>query len=486
MLFNSLSFVIFFPIVVVGYYLLPQRFRWMWLLAASCYFYMAFIPYYILVLAYLIIIDFCAGIAIEKAEGRKRKLFLTISIIANVGTLFIFKYFNFFNANVAQIASLIHWNYPIGVLSLALPLGLSFHTFQSLAYVMEVYYKRYPAEKHLGIYALYVMFFPQLVAGPIERPQQLLPQLHAPHDFDWQRTLGGIRLMLWGFFKKVAVADTIGILVDGVYANLHGMNGPTLTIAAFAFCVQLYGDFSGYTDIARGASEVFGITLVKNFDAPFFATSVAEFWRRWHMSLSSWFRDYFYYPLALFLTGKSPIGLYAATFITFAVIGLWHGAAWTYIFFGMTFGLYSDVGLLTKKIRARIANAIGIVRLPRLHAILQGITTFCLVTVGEIFFRSTSLHDAFYFIGHLFLGWSSAIDTSAFGLTAIQCAAAGTAAFVMLFGEYAERSSMVISKIMAKPAYIRWGFYYACALFCLVLALSIGAYHPRPFIYFQF
>jgi D-alanyl-lipoteichoic acid acyltransferase DltB (MBOAT superfamily) len=493
MLFNSFSFVIFFPVVAILYYLLPHRFRWMLLLAASCYFYMAFVPYYILILFYLIVIDYCAGIAIEKAEGKKRKLFLTISIVANVGTLFIFKYFNFFNANLAHIATLLHWNYSITALSLIVPLGLSFHTFQSLAYVMEVYYKRYPAERHFGIYALYVMFFPQLVAGPIERPQQLLPQLRAEHAFDEGTTVSGLRIMLWGFFKKMVIADTIGVIVDTVYGNLHTASGVLLAIGAAAFAIQLYADFSGYSDIARGSAQVFGITLMNNFDAPYFARSIADFWRRWHISLSNWFRDYFYYPLALWLAGRSKAGLYLALFITFTVIGLWHGAGWTYIFFGATFGLYSVIGLLTKKRRAKWAEAVGITRLPHLYGLLQTLVTFGLVCIGLVFFRATSLGDALFFLRHLAIGWGDVVNKQfwittvldsqvSLGLTKKAILFLAISCVAMLGGEYWQREKHIVTWITSQPRWLRWGAYYV-----LIAWILLFAYHqPQTFIYYQF
>src|SRR5258708_631383 len=492
MLFNSVSFLVFFPLVAVLYYILPPRFRWVLLLVASCYFYIAFIPAYILILFYLIAIDFVMGQMIEKATGKKRKLFLIISIIANVGTLFIFKYFNFFNTNVEHLASVLHWNYSIQALRIALPLGLSFHTFQSLAYVIEVYYGRFPAERHLGIYALYVMFFPQLVAGPIERPQELLPQLHATYDFNEGTVSQGLKIMLWGFFKKVVVADTIGVFVDSVYGNLHAANGVLLAVATVAFAIQLYGDFSGYSDIARGSAKVFGITLVNNFDAPYFSRSIADFWRRWHISLSSWFRDYFYQPLALSLARISRAGIPIALFVTFVLIGLWHGAAWNYVFFGALFGAYMVIGLLTKRVRGRIADALGISRVPWLYSLLQTLVTFALVCIGFGVFRAASLHDAFYLILHLGTGWSNALsrqfwtravlDQAVTGLTALRVFALPASVLLMLAGEYAQRRWDVIGRLAARPPWLRWSAYYVLIFWILVW----GYYHERAFIYFQF
>lgn len=492
MLFNSFSFLVFFPIVAIGYYLLPQRFRWMWLLAASCYFYMAFIPAYILILAYLIVIDFAAGIFIERSQGKVRKRWLKASILANVGTLFFFKYFNFFNANVARVAGLLHWNYSPLALAIALPLGLSFHTFQSLAYVIEVYKGRYKAERHFGIYALYVMFFPQLVAGPIERPQELLPQLHARHDFEEPNITEGLRVMLWGFFKKVVVADTIGTVVDSVYGNLHGSTGPLLALAAVAFAIQLYTDFSGYSDIARGAAKVFGINLVNNFNTPYFSHSVAEFWRRWHISLSSWFRDYFYQPIALAWTRISKIGLPLALFVTFVVIGLWHGAAWTFIIFGAIFGFFIVFAMATQKIRARIARAIGLASHPRIYAAWQILVTFLLASFAFIFFRAQSLSDALYFVGHLASGWG-VVAHAAFlksillhpmmpGLSGLHTVLIILASMLAIVGEYLNHRYHIIEWFGAHPRVIRWTAYYVLILWIL----AFGHYQARTFIYFQF
>jgi alginate O-acetyltransferase complex protein AlgI len=493
MLFNSFSFLIFFAIVSVLYYVLPYRLRWIMLLIASCYFYMAFIPAYILILFYLIAIDFIAGIFIEKSQGKKRRAWLTASVIANVGTLFFFKYFNFFNANVARVAALIHWNYSPLALSIILPLGLSFHTFQSLAYVIEVYRGKYPAERHLGIYALYVMFFPQLVAGPIERPQELLPQLHAHHEFREDGVVEGLRVMLWGFFKKIVVADTIGVVVDTVYGNLHTSPGPVLALAAVAFAIQLYADFSGYSDIARGAAKVLGINLVNNFKTPYFSRSIAEFWRRWHISLSNWFRDYFYQPIALaFARGFRKAGLYLALFITFIVIGLWHGAGWTYIFFGAIFGFYIVFGMITKPFRERIARAIGLAKFPKIYAAWQMLVTFGLVCVGLVFFRSTSLHDALYFVSELVRGWGAVFHPSFLknsilhpmlpGLSELHTLLIIAASIVVIVGEQLNHRYHIIAWLGAHPRALRWAAYYVLILWIL----AFGHYQARTFIYFQF
>lgn len=337
MSFVSFQFPIFFLVVSLVLAILPQRGRWAWLIGASCWFYMAFIPAYILILFAVIAVDYVAGLLIEPARGRRRKLLLVASLLANVGFLSIFKYLDFGLANLNELcASLglggIAWTFP-----LALPIGLSFHTFQSMAYTIEVYQGRHPAERHLGMYALYVLFYPQMVAGPIERPQNILPQLHrgiASNASDWT---SGLQLMAWGFFKKVVIADRLAEYVDFAYASPSRSPAATL-IATYFFAFQIYCDFSGYTDIARGAARTMGIRFMLNFDHPYCSRSLGEFWRRWHISLSTWFRDYIFIPL-----GGSRSGVWRTCgnlMVVFLVSGLWHGAAWTFLIWGGIHGFF--------------------------------------------------------------------------------------------------------------------------------------------------
>jgi len=339
MLFNSLSFLIFFLIVSSLYFALPHRFRWLLLLAASCFFYMCFIPIYILILAATIGVDYVAGILIERTpDPARKKAYLMMSIVSVCAILFVFKYFNFFNNNLAALARVLHWNYPMSTLRLILPIGLSFHTFQSLSYVFEVYRGRQPAEKHFGLYSLYVMYFPQLVAGPIERPQNLLHQFKEVKRFDWQRLWNGASLSLCGLFKKVVVADSLAIYTDTIYNNSRQHTGTSLLLATYFFAIQIYCDFSGYSDIARGISRIYGIELMKNFETPYFAKSISEFWSRWHISLSTWFRDYVYIPL-----GGNRVSLARNMFnigVVFLISGLWHGANWTFVIWGALHGMY--------------------------------------------------------------------------------------------------------------------------------------------------
>ena len=403
MLFNSFAFLLFFPIVTVTYFVLPHRFRWELLLAASCIFYMAFIPKYILILVVTITVDYFAGIGIEAVQGRPRRWLLIASILTNVGMLAFFKYFNFANENLAALAEFIGWNYPVENLQIILPIGLSFHTFQSLSYTIEVYRGNQNAERHFGYLALYVLFYPQLVAGPIERPQNILHQLHEEHHFDYQRVADGLKWMAWGMFKKVVIADRMALFVNAAYGEPQHYTGPALVVATVAFAIQIYCDFSGYSDIAFGSAQVMGITLMKNFRHPYFATSISEFWRRWHVSLSTWFRDYVYIPLG---GNRVSSPRWAGNlFITFLISGLWHGANWTFIIWGALHGLY----MVLEQLLSGLRNRYGFINLPSRFAPLWDaiatLTTVLLVCFAWIFFRANDLRDAWYIVSHLFRGW---------------------------------------------------------------------------------
>jgi len=484
MLFNSIDFLIFFPLVTAIYFATPYAWRWLPLLLASCWFYMAFVPVYILILFFTIAVDYIAGIAIEGAEGRRRKLFLLASIVANVGVLAFFKYFNFLNANLAALAEFLHWNYPIEALGILLPIGLSFHTFQSLSYTVEVYRKRFPAERHAGVFALYVMFYPQLVAGPIERPQHVLPQLHARYDFDYRDATAGLRLMAWGFFKKVVIADRVAVLVNHVYADPTDFTGLALIVATVAFAYQIYCDFSGYSDIALGSAQVMGIRLMTNFDSPYSSSSISEFWRRWHISLSTWFRDYFYIPL-----GGNRVNWWRwqrNLLLTFLVSGLWHGANWTFVAWGTLHGLYLVGAIWTEGLRRRLAHAVGLDRVPVLHHVLRVATTFSLVCVAWVFFRAVNVSDAFYILTHLFAGLSLSRESLAgildLGLDGYELTVAAAAIAILEIVQWLQRNGHLAPGLSAQPTVVRWAAYYA-----LVTAiLFFGSFTQAEFIYFQF
>src|SRR3954469_1994036 len=300
MLFNSFEFLIFFLAVTSLFFLLPHRARWSLLLLASCFFYMFFKPEYIFILAFTIIIDYFAGLWIEQAKNdRSRKLFLIASLIANIGVLAVFKYYNFLNDQVTGIAKLFGYSNHIPYLAIVLPIGLSFHTFQAMSYTIEVFRKNQKAERHFGIYALYVMFYPQLVAGPIERPQNILHQFHEKKIFRYENLVSGIKRISWGLFKKVVIADRLALMVDTVYKDPSQWHGTAILLTIMLFGIQIYCDFSGYSDIALGTAKVMGYNLMENFNYPFRSKNITEFWRRWHISLSSWFNDYVFSPLVI-------------------------------------------------------------------------------------------------------------------------------------------------------------------------------------------
>jgi D-alanyl-lipoteichoic acid acyltransferase DltB (MBOAT superfamily) len=487
MLFNSFSFLIFFPCVTILYFLIPHGYRWFFLLAASCVFYMAFIPVYILVLALTIAIDYTAGLLIEKTRGRKRKLLLVISILSTCAVLIIFKYFNFFNSNLARIAQFFDWNYPVEALPLILPIGLSFHTFQSLSYVIEVYRGNFKAEKHFGIYALYVMFYPQLVAGPIERPQNLLPQFYEKHTYDDQRVMDGLKLMVWGFFKKVVIADKLGIVVNQVYSDPAQYTGIPLIAGALFFGIQVYCDFSGYSDIAIGAAQVMGFRLRDNFNRPFHSPSMAEFWRRWHISLMSWFRDYVYIPLGGNRVGKWR--WYYNIFFTFTLSGLWHGAGWGYVLWGSLNGCYLIISDWNKRSREKWVQKVGLNQIQTLHKGLQIAFTFFLFCFTLIIFRSKSLSDAFYVITHLGTGLGS-LEGVKMSLRSFYNLGVDRHELIFLLIsiglmeliEGIEPLQNMRRMFSNRPILFRWGMYYIVILFLIFL----GEYNDQAFIYFQF
>jgi len=391
MLFNSVGFLIFFPVVTILFFLLQHKYRWIWLLAASCFFYMFFKPVYILILAFTIVIDFCAGILIERTnDATKKKAWLITSLVANIGILAIFKYFNFVNSNITGFVTLFNLKNNIPYLNMVLPIGLSFHTFQAMSYTIEVYRGNHKAEKRFGIYALYVMFYPQLVAGPIERPQNILYQFHTRKYFNYDNAVTGIKLVAWGLFKKIVIADRLALYVNEVYGNVGNASSLTMFLAMVFFSLQIYTDFSGYSDIARGTAKVMGYDLLINFNEPFKSTSIAEFWRRWHISLSSWLNDYLYKPLSISYRNLGKIGISLALLITFFISGLWHGAGWTYIAYGVLNGIAIIYELYTKKIRKKIFSKLPVV----INTYLSRLIVWLYLILCWVFFRSENLHKA--------------------------------------------------------------------------------------------
>lgn len=498
MLFNSLEFLVFFPLVTILFFCLEHKYRWALLLISSCIFYMMFKPEYILIIFVTIIIDFYIGIQIEKtADAVKRKRYLVISIVANVGILCIFKYFNFINDNITGLVSLMGYDNPIPYLDIILPIGLSFHTFQAMSYTAEVYRGKQPAERNIGIYSLYVMFYPQMVAGPIERPQNLLHQFREKKYFDYYRVADGLRLMAWGMFKKVAIADQVGLMVNQVYDDPFKYEGLPLVIATILFGVQIYCDFSGYSDIAIGAARVMGFKMMKNFDRPYSSNSVSEFWRRWHISLSTWFNDYLFTPLATDKRAWGNLGIAFAVAVTFLLSGLWHGAGWTFILFGALHGTLMIYEVLTRKWRKKIGR-----KTPAwIYTPFTWLLTYSFVTMSWIFFRSADIDSAWHIVKNAFNHIGSDIVKVATDSAAREkllylipdkwalkpqdhwtfwCSAA--LIFFMFLIEHIQRTSEPERILEGRPSWVRWSWYY---LFILVILL-FGNWSKSAFIYFQF
>ena len=492
MLFNSLHFLVFFVVVTTVYFAIPHKYRWFLLLSSSCYFYMAFIPVYILILGFTIVIDYFAGIFLEKTDGKRKKWFLIASLIANIGVLAIFKYYNFLNENLSGLLNTLGRQNPVPYLSIILPIGLSFHTFQAMSYTIEVYRGKQKAERNFGIYALYVMFYPQLVAGPIERPQNLIHQFYEKHSFDYQRITGGLKLMAWGLFKKVVIADRLAIAVDTVYNNPFQQQGLSMVIATVFFSFQIFCDFSGYSDMAIGAARVMGFRLMKNFDRPYHSKSIHEFWGRWHISLSSWFRDYLYISI-----GGSRVTIprwYLNLFIVFLVSGLWHGANWTFVIWGALHGFYLVFALVTKKIREKFTKVTGLSKYPGFHNAIQTVVTFLLVTFSWIFFRADTFSEALYIIKHsvtdtgrniqdLLSNVSKGIPFDLqLGLSKPQMLIGISGIILMEVIHLMQNRYHLSEWISSRPVYIRWSIYYTVIL----SIIFFGVYENRQFIYFQF
>ena len=493
MLFNSIEFLIFFPLVTIIYFLLPHRFRWLHLLIASCIFYMFFIPVYIFILIFTIIIDYIAGIMIENAQGRRRKLFLIMSLVANVGVLAVFKYYNFFIGNVNEILHGFHIvTHSLPLLKIILPIGLSFHTFQAMSYTIEVYRGHEKAERHFGIYSLYVMFYPQLVAGPIERPQNLLWQFRKEHKFEYDNVTSGLRLMAWGMFKKVVIADRLAIIVNGVYDHPHDYHGVSVLLAMIFFSIQIYCDFSGYSDIAIGSARVMGFDLMRNFNTPYFSRSIAEFWKRWHISLSTWFRDYLYISLGGNRVTKWRS--YLNQFIVFMVSGFWHGANWTFILWGSLHGSFIILARIFDPLRKKIRLSVSINSEATWFKAYEVISTFILVTIAWVFFRADSFSAAiamFFNLTKGFLGDIKTIITTHKVLNVIGFFkgieildwAVIVVSVAILFGvDWMQFRTSVNNWLVKKNTFYRWIIYFGIAYFILFL----GKFESQQFIYFQF
>jgi alginate O-acetyltransferase complex protein AlgI len=479
MLFNSFEFLLFFPLVVILFYSLSHAWRERMLLIASLYFYMCWNPKYVLLLLTAIVIDYYAGIQMGKhSEKEKRRKFLYLSLFENLGFLFAFKYFNFFNDSIRTVFQLFDVSYKISDLNILLPVGISFYTFQSLTYTIDVYRGKIQPETNFIRFALFVSFFPQLVCGPIARAGRLIPQFYKKIVFDPDLVASGLKLMYWGFFKKLVIADRLASFNGSVFNDPLGSKGFTVMLASILLHIQVYSDLSGYTDIARGSARVLGYDLIKNFNMPLFTTSLRDFWRRWHISLTSWFMEYLYIPL-----GGSRVPKwrwYYNIFIVFLVSGLWHGAKWNFVIWGSLYGFLQLVELWVQGPWERFVARIGLTKFPNLYNILCILFTLCVIGFVTLFFGAKSLDDARTLISNAVQFATISTLTEPFHSTNLILGVIFI--LFLVVAELLHHKYNLVQFISKQPVLIRWPV-YVCGL---ILLLAFGCFQEREFVYFQF
>jgi D-alanyl-lipoteichoic acid acyltransferase DltB (MBOAT superfamily) len=435
---------------------------------------------YIILILFTTLVDYAVGLLIPQAKSRKlKKLYLLMSIFANLGMLFFFKYINFFSSNLNSIFESYNVFRGMPVFSFLLPVGISFYTFQSLSYTIDVYKGKKEPERHLGIFACYVAFFPQLVAGPIERSTSLLPQFYKAHRFEYQRIRNGIILIVWGLFKKVAIADRLAEYVNIVYSDPSGFSGLQEILATFFFTFQIYCDFSGYSDIAIGTAMILGFQLMTNFRRPYFAQSIREFWQRWHISLSTWFRDYIYISLG----GNRVVKWrwYYNLLITFLISGFWHGANWTFIIWGSLHGIYIILGYVTSRWREKAAGWIGLSSKSRTGYLINLAWTFSLVGIGWIFFRANNIYDVREIFVNILDFSSYNLNLQLFHFPADFYLSFMLIGFLLIVEAGQEKFSLV-QKLSFQPRMVKW----AMMITILISIFILGKWNEVDFIYFQF
>jgi D-alanyl-lipoteichoic acid acyltransferase DltB (MBOAT superfamily) len=482
MLFNSIEYLLFLPLVFAIYWSLNKHLKWQngFLLLASYIFYGLWDYRFLSLIVISSLTDYLVGLSIASAKSRKSKiLLLCISLCLNLGLLFIFKYFNFFIEGFVDFVGL--WGYypSITSLNIILPVGISFYTFQTLSYTIDIYRGKLKPTNSIVDFFTYVAFFPQLVAGPIERAAHLLPQIESKRKFDYQGSINGLRQILWGLFKKVVVADNCSIYVDSIFENYAELGALTLILGALLFAFQIYCDFSGYSDIAIGTARLLGINLMQNFATPYFARDIAEFWRRWHISLTTWFRDYVYIPL-----GGSRVGQYLQlrnVFVIFLVSGFWHGANWTFICWGFIHALSYIPQVFGRTNRKFLNTVASDTYLPNLTEFYQMIRTFSIVTLAWIFFRSPTLEVSINYIKRIFSVQTDVIEIFKGELKLENLWLTSIYIVVMLLVEWSNRDRIHGLERLPKHDVLR---YFIYLILCLLILQYF--YGETNFIYFQF
>jgi alginate O-acetyltransferase complex protein AlgI len=478
MLFNSIEYAIFLPIIFIGYWFITNKnlvFQNALLLIASYVFYSFWDWRFLLLLFGSTVLNYFVGLKIyASSDFNKRKLLLSFAIVMNVSLLFLFKYYNFFSLSFANSLKIFGLHFSPLLLNIILPVGISFFTFHSLSYIIDIYKRRIEVESSLINYSLFVSFFPLLIAGPIERAQHLLPQLRQNRSFDEAKVVDGLRQILWGLFKKIVIADNAAKYANEIFDHSSIYSGSTLLLGAIFFAFQIYGDFSGYSDIALGTARLFGIELLKNFSFPYFSRDIAEFWRRWHISLTTWFRDYLYIPL-----GGSKNGIYTNIrniLIVFLVSGFWHGANWTFIVWGLINAVYIIPLIILKTNRKNLDIVSKGKCFPNLKDLIRICFTFCLTVFAWIFFRSNTISNALTFISAIFsysfFTLPSILPILFFGLLSL----------FIIIEWFGREEDYALSRLEKKlPKLLRWVMYYSIVLVILYFADS-----EEQFIYFQF
>lgn len=479
MLFNSLDFAIFFPVFFVLYWLVAKKItlRNVLILTASYVFYGWWDWRFLFLIIFSSFVDFFVGDALGRAgNNKKRRLLLLLSLVSNLGLLMYFKYANFFIHSFVQSFRFFGGEIEATTLNIILPVGISFYTFQTLSYTIDIFYKKIEPTKNILAFFSFVAFFPQLVAGPIERAKHLLPQFFVTHKFNYRYARSGLLLMAFGLFKKMVIADRLGILVNQVYNDPESYGGGALIIATIGFAFQIYCDFSGYSDIAIGASRTLGFDLMKNFDSPYFSKSITEFWRRWHISLSTWFRDYVYIPLGG--SRKKEFRVYLNLFIVFLVSGLWHGAAVTFIIWGAIHGLVIVLEKAAANYGFKVARK-GFVK-----SLIFLPLTFIIATYAWIFFRANSMQDALYVAAGVF-DFSKSTPLVELGLAQHEFYAACVAVFLLLIFDAIHKRYGAIKLLDKVPMVLRQLF-YVVIIFSILIFGIYGEDGVSEFIYFQF
>ena len=488
MKFNTIQFLAFFPVVATLFYILPHRWRWILLLAASYLFYMSWNPKYIVVLLVVTAVGYLAGLGLARqTDPIKRRLMLIFSLLTILGILFFFKYFNQASPLLQVVFNQLGASDMLSGIRVTLPLGISFFTLQTISYIVDTYRGVTRPEKHVGIFALFTAFFPHLTAGPIARSSQLLPQFYEPHSPDYERIVTGLQRMAWGFFKKLVIADRLALLVNMVYREPTSYTGIVLILATYAFAFQIYCDFSGYADIAIGAAGVMGFHLQENFQRPYYAQSIVDFWRRWHISLYNWLRDYIFYPISRALhrseiNFKGSLSLILPPLVTMLASGLWHGTNWTFLVWGALHGIFMVISVVSSRWKNRLHLPFT---LPSHIATgMKIFATFNLVSFAWIFFRASTLSDAVYIVGHLFVNMK--ISQSLFDMLPGGWYEWMIALLALLLLEAAhwmqERNGSLRTVIRRQPAWLRWSVYYGLVM----VIFMFGKFEASEFIYSRF